>query len=70
LAPQINFFYYLFEPIVQSVLFNAIDFLDGIVSFTHGLSNIWGSTTASINQFIQTEINWVLSFLPPPPPIP
>ncbi|ORW34555.1 PE family protein [Mycobacterium palustre] len=69
LAPQINFFYYLFEPIVQSVLFNTIDFIDGTVSFTQGLNNIWAATTASVNQFINTEIYWVLSFLPPLPPI-
>lgn len=69
LAPQINFLYYLFEPIVQSVLFNTIDFIDGTVGFTQGLSNIWSATTASINQFINTEINWVLGFLPPLPPI-
>ncbi|ORA82073.1 PE family protein [Mycobacterium malmoense] len=69
LAPQINFLYYLFEPIVQSVLFNTIDFLDGAVSLSQGLNNIWASTTASINQFINTEINWVHGFLPPLPPV-
>lgn len=68
-APQINFFYYLFEPIVQSALFNTIDFIDGTVSFTQGLSNFWTATTASVNQFINTEINWVRGFLPPLPPI-
>lgn len=70
LAPQINFFYYLFEPMVQSVLFNAIDFLGGTVTFSQGLNNIWAATTASINQFLNTEINWVLGFFPPIPPLP
>jgi hypothetical protein len=70
LAPQINFFYYLFEPMVQSVLFNTIDFLGGTVTFSQGLSNIWSATTASVNQFIQTEIYWVRSFFPPLPPLP
>ena len=69
LAPQINYFYYLFEPIVQSVLFNTIDFLDGTVSFTQGLNNIYAATTASINQFITTEIYWFRSFVPPLPPL-
>jgi PE family len=69
LAPQINFFYYLFEPIVQSALFNTIDFIDGTISFTQGLTNFWAATTASVTQFINTEINWVLGFLPPLPPI-
>jgi PE family len=70
LAPQINFFYYLFEPIVQSGLFNTLDFLSGVVSFSQGLSNFWVATTSSINQFITNEINWFLSFLPPLPPLP
>jgi PE family len=70
LAPQINFFYYLFEPIVQAGLFNTIDWLEGSISFAQGLSNFWAVTTASVNQFITTEINWVFSFLPPLPPLP
>jgi hypothetical protein len=70
LAPQINFFYYLFEPIVQSALFNTLDWLGGTITFSQGLSNFWAATTASINSFIQTEINWVLGFLPPLPPFP
>ena len=70
LAPQIYFFYDLFEPIVQSGLFNIIDWLGGIITFSQGLSNFWAATTASINQFINSEINWVLGFLPPLPPLP
>jgi hypothetical protein len=70
LAPQINYIYYLFEPIVQSALFNTLDWLSGTISFTEGLSNFWATTTASINQFIYTEINWVRSFFPPLPPLP
>jgi hypothetical protein len=70
LAPQINFLYNLFEPIVQSALFNTLDWLSGTISFSTGLSNLWSATTSSINYFIQTEINWVLSFFPPLPPLP
>jgi hypothetical protein len=70
LAQQINFFYYLFEPIVQAGLFNTIDWLQGTITFSQGLANFWSATTASINQFIQTEINWVLGYLPPLPPLP
>lgn len=70
LAPQINFFYYLFEPIVQSGLFNTLDWLDGTITFSQGLSNFWSATTASVNQFIQTEINWIRHFFPPFPPLP
>lgn len=70
LGPQINFFYYLFEPIVQSGLFNILDWLSGTVSFSQGLSNFWSATTSSISQFINTEINWFWSFFPPLPPLP
>jgi PE family len=70
LAPQINFLYNLIEPIVQSALFNTLDWLSGAISFGHGLSNFFAATTSSINVFIQTEINWLLGFLPPLPPLP
>ena len=70
LAPQIMFFYNLFEPMVQSGLFNILDWLGGEITFAQGLSNFWATTTASINYFINTEINWFLSFLPPLPPLP
>ena len=70
LAPQILFFYDLFEPMVQSGLFNILDWLGGSITFVQGLNNFFAATSASINQFINTEINWFLSFLPPLPPLP
>jgi hypothetical protein len=70
LAPQINFLYNLIEPIVQSALFNTLDWLSGAISFGHGLSNFFAATASSINVFIQTELNWLLGFLPPIPPFP
>jgi hypothetical protein len=70
LAPQIYFLYDLFEPMVQAGLFNTIDVLQGSITFAQGLANFWDATTASINQFISTEIYWALSFLPPLPPLP
>jgi PE family len=69
-SEQINFLYYLGEPIVQAVLFNTIDFLGGTISFNEALNNISGATTASVNQFINTEANWLRGFLPPLPPLP
>jgi hypothetical protein len=69
-APQIMYFYNLFEPMVQSGLFNLLDWLGGTITFAQGLNNFVAATTASINYFIQTEINWFLSFLPPLPPLP
>lgn len=70
LAPQINFFYNLFEPMVQAGLFNTLDWLSGTITFSQGLSNFWSATSASISQFINTEIYWFLSFFPPLPPLP
>ena len=70
LANQVLFFYNLFEPMVQSGLFNILDWLSGSITFSQGLANFFAATTASINNFIHTEINWFLSFLPPLPPLP
>lgn len=70
LAPQISFLYDLIEPMVQSGLFNTLDWLSGTISFGQGLSNFFATTSASINQFINTEIYWFLSFFPPLPPLP
>jgi hypothetical protein len=71
LAPQIYFFYDLIEPLVQSGLFNTIDVLQGSITFATGLSNFFDTTTASINYFIQNEINWLFGYiLPPLPPLP
>jgi len=70
LGPQINIFYALFEPMVQSGLFNILDWITGSISFGTGLSNFIAASAASINQFIQNEINWFLGFLPPLPPFP
>ncbi|WP_310773007.1 PE family protein [Mycobacterium sp. Z3061] len=70
LAPQINFLYNLFEPMVQAGLFNTLDWLSGTISFSQGLSNFLSATSASINQFLYTEWYWFWSFLPPLPPLP
>lgn len=68
LAPQIIFFYNLFEPMVQAALFNTIDVVDQTITLSQGLSNFWAATTASINQFMVNETSWFYSLLPPPPP--
>lgn len=69
LAPQINFLYYLWQPIFQSLLFNTIDFLDGTTTFSQAVVNILNSTQESINQFIINEALWIRGFFPPAPPI-
>ncbi|ORV44219.1 PE family protein [Mycobacterium conspicuum] len=70
LANQILYFYNLFEPMVQSGLFNILDWLSGAITFSQGVANFVAATNASINAFINTEINWFLSFFPPLPPLP
>ena len=69
LAPQINFLYYLWQPIFQSLLFNTIDFLDGTNTFSQSVANILTSTQESFNQFIINELLWIRGFFPPAPPI-
>ncbi|MDD4867043.1 MAG: PE family protein [Mycobacterium sp.] len=69
LAPQLNYFYCLFQPAVQSLLFNTVDFIDGTVTFSQGLASIQMATTASIDQFITLETTWIYSFFPPSPPL-
>ena len=70
LAPQITIFYNLFEPMVQSGLFNIIDWLSCSISFSQGLNNFIVDTANSINRFIQAEIDFFLPPLPPLPPLP
>lgn len=70
LAGQIPIFYDLFEPIVQSLVFNTTDWLSGAITFGQSWSSFWGATAASVNQFINNEIYWFLSFFPPLPPLP
>jgi hypothetical protein len=70
LAGQIPIFYQLIEPLIQSGLFNTLDWLSGAISFSQGLSNFAATTSSSINQFISNEYYWFLSFLPPFPPLP
>jgi hypothetical protein len=69
LAPQLNFFYDLGEPIVQSTLFNTVDLLSGTVTLAEALSNISTATTDAFNAFVTTEIDWINSLLPPLPPV-
>ena len=70
LAPQIGFFYNFGEAIVQSVVYNFANWIDGNVSLVQGLVNIGSdSFTALVNLGI-AELNWILPPLPPIPPLP
>ncbi len=67
-AQQINIFYNLIEPLVQSALFNVIDIIDQTITVSQGLANFSAATNEAISQFVVAEAYWVRSFLPPPPP--
>jgi hypothetical protein len=70
LAPQISIFYDNIEPIVQSGIFNTVDWLTGSITFGQGLNNFIGDTAYWINQLIWAEIHFFLPPLPPLPPLP
>ena len=70
LAPQILFLYDWIEPMVQSGLFNILDWVTGSISFSTGLSQFFDAVLASTGAFIHTETQWILSFLPNLPPLP
>lgn len=67
LAPQIMIFYNTGEQIVQSVVFNFADWIDGQVGFLQGLRNIAVDTINAGIYFINQEI---ATYFPPLPPIP
>ena len=67
LAPQIMYFYYLGERIVQSITFNIADWIGGDISFVDGLVNVGVDT---INSFIFFANDQLAFWLPPLPPIP
>lgn len=69
LTPQISIFYYsLIEPIITSAVFNFAYWVGGSISFGQGLSNFFNQTVAAGVGFVNAEIDWFLSFLPPLPP--
>ena len=67
LAPQIMIFYNTGEQIVQSIVFNFADWIDGQVGFLQGLRNIAVDTINAGIYFINQEI---ATYFPPLPPIP
>ncbi|MGU3497421.1 hypothetical protein [Mycobacterium sp. C31M] len=68
-TPQIDIFYYdLIRPIITSAVFNIAYWVGGIQSFGQGLTNFFNDTVAAGGLFIDAQIDWLLSFLPPLPP--
>lgn len=68
LGQQINIAYNTGEPIVQALVYSFAYLIDGQFDLI-GLTLTYGLNLAVTN-FVQGEINWVLSFLPPLPPLP
>lgn len=68
LAPQITFYYDLDEAIVRSLVFNTAYLLDGTVDLNQALSNIGSATSTAWHDFVDTQVSWLHSLLPPPPP--
>ncbi len=70
-TPQISIFYYsLIRPIITSAVFNIAFWVGGTVSFGQGLTNFFNDTVNAGIGFVNAEIDWLLSFLPPFPPFP
>lgn len=70
-APQIQFFYHWIEPMVQSGLFNLVDWLGGSISFAQGLNNFLNVAWNETWQFFYDQFYFLFgSILPPLPPLP
>ncbi|GAS98050.1 PE family protein [Mycolicibacterium canariasense] len=70
-APQIGIVYYnLIEPILTSAVYNTAYVIGGQVDLIQGISNVINDSVTAGRGFIQAEINWALSWLPPLPPVP
>jgi hypothetical protein len=70
-TPQISIVYYsLIRPIITSAVFNIAYWVGGTVSFGQGLTNFFNDTVNAGIGFVNAEIDWFLSFLPPFPPFP
>jgi hypothetical protein len=70
-APQIGIFYYsLIEPIMTSAVYNTAYVLGGSIGLVQGISNVINDSINAGIGFVNAEISWALSFLPPLPPLP
>jgi len=70
-APQIGIFYYdLIRPIVTSAVYNFAYVIGGSIGLVQGVSNVINDSINAGIGFVNAEINWALSFLPPLPPFP
>lgn len=70
LAPQIQLLYDFGEAIVASIVYNVADWIGGGVNFAQGVSNVVNASITAGVALANAEVDWVLSFLPPLPPLP
>lgn len=68
LGPQANILYSGWQPIGQSLAYGAAFLLDG--QFDLVIPTLINGVKAGINNLVQGEIDWFLSFFPPLPPTP
>jgi hypothetical protein len=70
-APQIGIFYYdLIRPIMTSAVYNFAYLIGGTIGLVQGVSNVINDSINAGIGFVNAQINWALSFLPPLPPLP
>ena len=70
-APQIGIFYYdLIRPILTSAVYNLAYVIGGSIGLVQGVSNVINDSINAGIGFVNAQINWALSFLPPLPPFP
>ncbi|MEZ0051682.1 hypothetical protein ABIA30_002690 [Mycobacterium sp. MAA66] len=70
-SDQIGIFYYsLISPMITSGVYNTAYVIGGTIGLGAGISNFINDTGNAIRGFVQAEVNWALSFLPPLPPLP
>ncbi|MCX2714544.1 hypothetical protein [Mycolicibacterium sp. J2] len=70
-APQIGIVYYsLIRPIITSAVYNTAAVIGGQIDLIQGIGNVVNDSITAGRGFVQAEINWALSWLPPLPPLP
>lgn len=67
LAPQANIIYSGWQPFAESVVYSLAFLVDG--QFDLIVPTLTAGIQTGVTNLIQNEINWILSFFPPLPPI-
>lgn len=67
IAPQIDLLYNAWQPVGQGLAYAAAFLLDG--QFDLVLPTLFNGVKTGVGNLVRGEINWVLSFFPPLPPL-